>query len=213
MYHHTDLLTPPSCLPCLRFDWWTTFKRKWHPFGSATLRSELLPHMTSLKATAHVQLPVLYLCGFPPGPSCTNPLNFNLVHPEWWYTWKPSLYPPPDTWRKWSKAPSPCCPFNMAQPQRGQKKPWNPFIFWLCWILKLPGLRGGWWAWHVYFVQGACLPCLWASLCPPSPGSLCSVPSSRLSQHGYYSRTVVLRLLERKYKCLVSDGHNISLYF
>uniref|UniRef100_A0A7N8YJ72 Protein broad-minded n=1 Tax=Mastacembelus armatus TaxID=205130 RepID=A0A7N8YJ72_9TELE len=26
--------------------------------------------------------------------------------------------------------------------------------------------------------------------------------------HGYYSRTVVLRLLEKKYKCLVSDSHN-----
>ena len=29
-----------------------------------------------------------------------------------------------------------------------------------------------------------------------------------LSQHGYYSRTVVLRLLERKYKSLVSHSHN-----
>lgn len=65
--------------------------------------------------------------------------------PESLLSW-PSLYPPSDTWRKWSKAPSPCCRSNMAPPQQGQKKPWNQFIFWLCWILKPPGLRSGWWA-------------------------------------------------------------------
>lgn len=39
-----------------------------------------------------------------------------------------------------------------------------------------------------------------------------SVPSCCLSQHGYYSRTVVLRLLERKYKCLVSERRS-NQYF
>lgn len=32
-----------------------------------------------------------------------------------------------------------------------------------------------------------------------------------LSQHGYYSRTVVIRLLERKYKSLVSDSLVINI--
>lgn len=45
-----------------------------------------------------------------------------------------------------------------------------------------------------------CFRLLRSLLVPPHP------PPVSTFQHGYYSRTVVLRLLERKYKSLVSDS-------
>lgn len=106
----------------------------------------------------------------------------------------------------------------MAQPHQGQRRPWNPFTYWPCWILKLHGLKSGW-----YVLQDMCF-LIWADFCIhycvhvllivyfSLVHVLCIIysllswsGSLSLPQHGYYSRTVVLRLLERKYKSLVSD--------
>lgn len=102
-----------------------------------------------------------------------------------------------------------------AQRHSGQRKPSSLFTSWHCWILRLPGLKSGWCVpqirklvqlhfWithHCYFgVLSCCTPTL--TLCSVFP--LCM--SVYISQHGYYSRTVVLRLLEGKYRSLVSDS-------
>lgn len=97
------------------------------------------------------------------------------------------------------KAPFRCCHPTMITGLAGQRRPWSRFTCWRCWTSRRRGSKSGW--------------------CAPSPrrprlphsllsfdNSFCFSLVSSSAQHGYYSRTVVLRLLERKYKSLVSDS-------
>lgn len=109
------------------------------------------------------------------------------------------MLPCSDTWRRWLKAPFRCCHPTMITAFTGQRRPLSRFTCWRCWTSRRRGLKSGW---------CALSPC-W----PHQPHSLLFFDSlflfslvSSSAQHGYYSRTVVLRLLERKYKSLVSDS-------
>lgn len=102
------------------------------------------------------------------------------------------------TWRRWLKAPFLCCHPTMITALNGQKRPSSRFTCWRCWTSRRRGLKSGWCA------LSSRWPHLLHHFFPLSACSDFSLVSS--AQHGYYSRTVVLRLLERKYKSLVSDS-------
>lgn len=156
-----------------------------------------------------------------------NLLNFSLLHPEWWYTWKPFVLafslPSFRYMEEVIESTFSLLSFQHGSASAGTEKALEPIH-----LLALLDIKATWFKkWMVSIARVTCAGCISALLISVfvafSPSfTLCSLShilfrllvfsSSRPSQHGYYSRTVVLRLLERKYKCLVSDGRG-NQYF
>lgn len=105
-----------------------------------------------------------------------------------------------DTWRRWLKVPSLFCPSIVKILPQDHKKHWSLLTSWPYWTLKPLGLKSGWYV----SLSTVTSPILSLLLC----WIFSHIFYLHSSQHGGYSRTVVLRLLESKYKSVVSSLHS-----